>query len=893
MNIGPLWLFVESALELIIALISFSLEALLSLFFFFLLFLYFFFFLFFLFFFFFFFFFCYRRPGLVIRPFTRRPAAPPADLFDEHWAHLAVAVADIHSERASARGKELLYRSVEALAVHGHGARLYAALQGALRERVAAIARELAGPGTAPGTTPAASTAAEFLARADAAWAAHARHTQLIASVFIYLDRTYVVQTPGAVTIWDLGVALFRDLVASAPQVTAYTVPGFLELVALERAGEAVDRALLMSHTSMLSQTGLYHSVLERRVIEATGEHYTTQTQRLISAMEVPAYLALAAARLDSEAERCEAYLLPTTRRPLLATAERQLVAIHAESLITRGFEAMMTAAAASMAMSIGGGGAAASSSSSSMTTSSSSSSSSSSSAMAPGAAAGAAQPLATMFRLFYRVGELPRLRTALRAYVSRVGTEIVAGRGRDVVVTTPAASSAKQPPQSPAAAESASSSPSKSATSTTTTTAAPAPAPSSSSSSSSADSQMVGSLISFRRELDAICDACFPGDELSRQAVREAFEGFVNLNAARTAELIAKFVDARLRSGGRGATDDELERDLDEAMMLFRFVRGKDVFEAFYKKDLSKRLLLGKSASTDAEKTMISKLKQECGSAFTSKLEGMFRDIDVSRDFMREHAQTPAAVQDAEETGIDFAVHVLTMGFWPTHEPVEVQLPGPIVRLQRAFEKAYLAKQPNRRLTWWDAQGHCIVRAKFPAGAKELAVSAFQAAVLFLFNSSDDTPLAYPAIRAATGLEDTELKRTLQSLACAKVQVLRKEPRSREINDTDTFVFNEKFTSRLFRIKINTIQLKETPEENKSTTESVFQDRHYAIDAAVVRVMKTRKTLPHVQLIGQLIELLKFPTTAADLKARIESLIDREYLERDKGNPQVYNYLA
>ena len=32
-------------------------------------------------------------------------------------------------------------------------------------------------------------------------------------------------------------------------------------------------------------------------------------------------------------------------------------------------------------------------------------------------------------------------------------------------------------------------------------------------------------------------------------------------------------------------------------------------MFEAFYKKDLAKRLLLGKSASVDAEKAMISAL--------------------------------------------------------------------------------------------------------------------------------------------------------------------------------------------------------------------------------------------------------------------------------------------
>jgi hypothetical protein len=55
-------------------------------------------------------------------------------------------------------------------------------------------------------------------------------------------------------------------------------------------------------------------------------------------------------------------------------------------------------------------------------------------------------------------------------------------------------------------------------------------------------------------------------------------------------------------------------------------FLQGKDVFEAFYKKDLAKRLLLGRSASMDAEKLMITKLKATCGGNFTANIEGMFR---------------------------------------------------------------------------------------------------------------------------------------------------------------------------------------------------------------------------------------------------------------------------
>ena len=35
------------------------------------------------------------------------------------------------------------------------------------------------------------------------------------------------------------------------------------------------------------------------------------------------------------------------------------------------------------------------------------------------------------------------------------------------------------------------------------------------------------------------------------------------------------------------------------------------------------------------------------------------------------------------------------------------------------------------------------------------------------------------------------------------------------------------------------------------------------------------------------------FAFQPADLKKRIESLIDRDYMERDKDNPNQYNYVA
>lgn len=87
--------------------------------------------------------------------------------------------------------------------------------------------------------------------------------------------------------------------------------------------------------------------------------------------------------------------------------------------------------------------------------------------------------------------------------------------------------------------------------------------------------------------------------------------------------------------------------------------------------------------------------------------------------------------------------------------------------------------------------------------------MSLFQAVILLLFNDEDQ--LSFKDIKSMTNIEDKELRRTLQSLACGKVRVLNKKPVGRDVDDTDVFVFASDFKHKLRKIKINQIQLKET----------------------------------------------------------------------------------
>lgn len=51
----------------------------------------------------------------------------------------------------------------------------------------------------------------------------------------------------------------------------------------------------------------------------------------------------------------------------------------------------------------------------------------------------------------------------------------------------------------------------------------------------------------------------------------------------------------------------------------------------------------------------------------------------------------------------------------------------------QDVFKEHYLSKHSGRRLVWQNSLGHCVLKTTFPAcGAKELAVSLFQAVVGF-----------------------------------------------------------------------------------------------------------------------------------------------------------------
>ncbi|KAK1314245.1 Cullin-3A [Acorus calamus] len=404
---------------------------------------------------------------------------------------------------------------------------------------------------------------------------------------------------------------------------------------------------------------------------------------------------------------------------------------------------------------------------------------------------------------------------------------------------------------------------------------------------------EFVQRLLKEKGKYDKIISSAFDSDKTFQNALNSSFEHFINLNP-RSPEFISLFVDDKLRKGLKEVSEEDVEAVLDKVMILFRYLQEKDVFEKYYKQHLAKRLLSGKSASDEAERSLIVKLKTECGYQFTSKLEGMFTDMRTSQDTLRGFHASQLPMMMERQPGL--AVLVLTTGSWPMQAITACNLPSEIHWVCERFKAYYLGTHSGRKLSWQTSMGSADLKAVFGKGQKhELIVSTYQMCVLMLFNTSDQ--LSYKDIEQATAIPAADLKRCLQSLACVKGKnVLCKEPMSKDILAGDRFCVNERFSSKFFKVKIGTVVAqKESEPEKQETRQRVEEDRKPQIEAAIVRIMKSRRVLDHNNIVAEVTKQLqsRFLPNPVVIKKRIESLIEREFLERDKVDRKMYRYLA
>ncbi|TPX52440.1 hypothetical protein SeMB42_g01414 [Synchytrium endobioticum] len=837
-----------------------------------------------------------RRPktGAKIKPVRKGDSQ-----FDETWAKLSTAIREIYRKNASALSFEELYRNAYNMVLNKHGDKLYNGVKDVIGEHLDNVVGNNIAP-LFPQTVNNSTTGSDiltgglaFLRQIKDVWEDHTTCMLMIRDILMYMDRVYV-KTAGLPIVYEMGLELFRDRVVRSdthPILSHHLNDTLLYEIRRERSGESIERQVVKSIIEMmlilpsalervpannkLVTTGgstVYEADFEPAFLHSSTSFYVTESTQYLREPNATEYLKQVERRLMEEEERTKHYLSSATEPKIRTIVEQETIYNHVKTIIDMEGSGLI-----------------------------------------PMIEFDKYDDLSRMYKLFGRVSNGHTLmKKGVAEHLQHLGKCLNETLGGLPPTTDMSEANGTSNSFRTGVANTTSTTEIAKGTSTLTmdaeddATGAQGDTANSSSAAGGGPSPLkwVEAILQLKDKFDAILDRSVGKDKSFQTDMNSALEAVINKNT-RSPEFVSLFIDENLRKGLKGKSEEEAEIILDKTITIFRFIHEKDVFERYYKQHLAKRLLFGRSISDDVEKSMIAKLKVECGYQFTTKLEGMFQDMRMSTDTQADFRTYTNNIANAPATNVDLSVSVLTSTFWPISNTSSTCIyPQEISIIMEHFQKFYLGRHSGRRLTWLPNMGTADLRAQFSKAKKELNLSTHGMLVLVgVFNRvADGEWVSYQRIQDETQIPESDLRRCLQSLAVAKFKILLKKAKGREVGRGDEFQVNANFTHQLQKIKILTIasassgttgstnNQMENETERGETTAKIEEQRKHVVEAAIVRVMKARQRMMHNDLVIEVTKQLsgRFAPEPAAVKKRIEGLIEREYLERDKADRKL-----
>jgi hypothetical protein len=438
-------------------------------------------------------------------------------------------------------------------------------------------------------------------------------------------------------------------------------------------------------------------------------------------------------------------------------------------------------------------------------------------------------------------------------------------------------------------------------------------------------NSNLIKDLLTIHTKYDEIIKTCFYNLIIFKESLKGAFGKIIN-KCSDFSEQLASFIHSLLqKTSGSKCTPTQASQNrpmtqFDNIVRMYGYIQDKDIFEQHYQIFLSKRLLSNSSNSEQDEKSMLSKLRNESGYQWINKLEGMFKDIKISKELENKFETAVAVLKDGQfsipKTTPEIKVTVCTTGVWPTallQRDKSGFMPRELNDICGRYTRFYVNKYPGRKIKFAHDQGSADVSVQFSSKVnRTLTVSTYQMMILSVFNDirlSDHCDpqsshhcndgsfgvVTTKQIRDITGIPNDELGNALLSLAHPKVGVLEKKPNDVTLNDNHKFRLNRSFTSKLLRISIPTLDLIKNVSRNLATQNEITKSHINMTDAAIVRIMKAHQQMNHNDLIIAVIEQLhcRFKVMSREVKKRIEYLIEQEYIQRDENDRSKYLYVV
>lgn len=404
-----------------------------------------------------------------------------------------------------------------------------------------------------------------------------------------------------------------------------------------------------------------------------------------------------------------------------------------------------------------------------------------------------------------------------------------------------------------------------------------------------------VENLLAVHQKYTAVVTSTFNRDQQFQEAMHRAFEAVINTkqgkNSPKSPEIIAKYCDILLKKSTKGLTESEIDDKLTNCITIFKYVEDKDIFQKFYSRHLAKRLLQQLSLSMDLEEFMINKLKAACGYEFTSRLHRMFTDMAVSQG----HNQKFLVYLKEHDLALDtnFSINILQSGAWPmgtTNCGFTMSLPQELEKPLQYFEKFYHSSFSGRKLTWLHHLSQGELKCCFTSRTYIVTMVSYHVVIMLFFQKA--TVMKAGELLSGTKLPSDAFYRFLQTLIDSKML----QSDTQELTEASTITLNMQYTNKRTKFKIMTAQIKEQQQQEVTATHSsVEEDRKVYLQAAIVRIMKTRKVILHNSLIQEVISHSRgrFMPQIPMIKKCIEVLLDKQYIERSTGSHDEYKYVA
>jgi cullin 3 len=669
-------------------------------------------------------------------------------------------------------------------------------------------------------------TGEEFLSGLKASWEDHNTVMNMTTDVLMYMDRVYCADNRKP-SIFTTAMGLFRDhilrsrLSSTDSELVTFDILNsvVLDQISMEREGDVINKHLIRSCMYMLEglyetdeendHEKLYLTVFEVEFLKTSRVFYQNECANLLRDGDASAWLRKTKRRLAEEATRCQTTISPLTAPKIARVLDEKMISEHLGEFLAMegsGIKAMIEHDRFA--------------------------------------------DLTLLYQHISRVDPLKEpLKDALQDRIVELGSEI-----NRTILATDVTNSVEEQHEDRGVAPGKSERPK-------------AQKISAAAKQTVAAVKWVDLVLQLKDKFDNMWRTCFDEDRILQTAITKSFADFINL-FQRCPEYVSLFIDDNLKRGIKGKTEAEIDIVLDKAITFVQYIQDKDLFERYYTKHLARRLLFDKSESTDVEKQMITRMKQEIGNSFTTKLEGMFKDISMSDDLSAGYRDHIASLGDADRKRIELSTKVLASNHWPLESMGDGSAfgengsrqtctwPAEIQTLQESFKAFYLKERNGRMLTWLGNLGSADIKCTFPRipgkegslgreRRHEINVTTHSMVILLLFNDlEDDESLSFEEIRERTNIPQQNLVHLLYTLSVLpKCKVLSKHPPKDRPKPGDMFSFNSNFQSKSIKIKApvisGSVNKVEGDDERKDTEDRNDEHRGSLIDTVIVRIMK------------------------------------------------------